>query len=469
MDKRFPKMLVIVLAATLIMVACGQAPATPDAAAQAEIAALQAQLTQAASSAVSAEDVAALQQQLADAQAAADAAAANAVVPEVLPISLDEFTNANIDWHALADAAGEDGITLHVAVVKHTFTDSLIPLIPVFEELTGIKVLYDMLPQAEYWPKLGVDLSSGAGLIDVYMTGPELVWAYVPPGWAEPLDAYVNNPELTDPSWYRPEDFYQAAWDANRWDGTIGHGGYGTGPIYAVPVTFEIMSIAYRTDLFEQAGIVVDEGWPHTWQDVIDAAKATTKDTNGDGTIDQYGILTRGHRSWPSMFGGYSNLFYSWGALDFDENMQPVVNTAAGIEATKMWVDLVQTAAPPDVTDYQWYQVSQGFAAGNAAMVIDCDWWAAATYEQPDISKVAGKLGYALTPPGPDGQRVEDLWFWSLGMNAASYKKDAAWLFIEWATSEPVMKIATTQYNNWNPPRESVWNDPDVVALTTPV
>ena len=99
-----------------------------------------------ASSAVSAEDVAALQQQLADAQAAADAAAADAVAPDVLPISLDEFTNANIDWHALADAAGEDGITLHVAVVKHTFTDSLIPLIPVFEELTGIKVLYDMLP-----------------------------------------------------------------------------------------------------------------------------------------------------------------------------------------------------------------------------------------------------------------------------------------------------------------------------------
>jgi multiple sugar transport system substrate-binding protein len=227
------------------------------------------------------------------------------------------------------------------------------------------------------------------------------------------------------------------------------------------------MSIAYRTDLFEEAGIVVDENWPETWQDVIDAAEATTKDTDGDGEIDQYGILTRGHRAWPSMFGGYSNLYYSWGATDFDENMQPMVNSPEAIEATQMWVDLVQYAAPPDVTDYQWYQVSQGFAAGNAAMVIDCDWWAAATYEQPDISQVAGKLGYALTPAGPDGERVEDLWFWSLGMNAASYKKDAAWLFIQWATSEPVMRLATTQYNNWNPPRESVWNAPEVVEMTS--
>jgi multiple sugar transport system substrate-binding protein len=166
------------------------------------------------------------------------------------------------------------------------------------------------------------------------------------------------------------------------------------------------------------------------------------------------------------MFGGYSNLYYSWGALDFDENMQPVVNSEAAIEATEMWVDLVQVAAPADVTDYQWYQVSQGFAGGNAAMVIDCDWWAAATYEQEDISQVADDLAYAITPPGPDGERVQDIWFWSLGINGASYKKEAAWLFIEWATSEPVMRVGTLEYNNWNPPRESVWNDPEVVAIT---
>jgi multiple sugar transport system substrate-binding protein len=99
-------------------------------------------------------------------------------------------------------------------------------------------------------------------------------------------------------------------------------------------------------------------------------------------------------------------------------------------------------------------------------MVIDCDWFAAATYEQPDISQIAGDLQYAVTPPGPDGERVQDIWFWSLAINGASYKKDAAWLFIEWATSEPVMRLATLQYNNWNPPRESVWNDPEVVKIT---
>lgn len=463
MPRILSKLFVLVIMTSMLLSACGggtDVPDTSDALAEAE-----AQLAE-------------LQQQLEDAQASGDMtdeqladledqlAAAVAAAPPELAIDIAVFEEADIDWHALADAAGEEGLTLHVAVVKHTFTDSLIPLIPVFEELTGINVLFDMLPQAEYWPKLGVDLASGAGLIDVYMTGPELVWPYVPPGWAEPLDEYINDPALTDPDWYNQGDFYDAAWDANRWDGTLGHGGYGTGPVYAVPVTFEIMSIAYRPALMEEAGVVIDEGWPHTWQDVIDAAKATTKDTDDDGKIDQYGILSRGHRAWPSLFGGYSNLFYSWGGLDFDENMIPIVNNDAGVEATEMWVDLVQFAAPPDIIDYQWYQVSQGFAQGNAAMVIDCDWWAAATYEQPDVSKVAGELAYAVTPPGPDGETVQDIWFWSLGVNGASYHKDAAWLFIEWATSSPVMRLATTQYNNWNPPRESIWNDPEVVAIT---
>ncbi|GAI02270.1 unnamed protein product, partial [marine sediment metagenome] len=66
----------------------------------------------------------------------------------------------------------------------------------------------------------------------------------------------------------------------------------------------------------------------------------------------------------------------------------------------------------------------------------------------------------------PDGYRTQDLWFWSLGMNAASYNKDAAWLFMQWATSQPVMLQSLLQYQNWNPPRESVWENPDVIAVS---
>jgi multiple sugar transport system substrate-binding protein len=388
-----------------------------------------------------------------------------------------DFQTAKIDWRSIAKKAPEEGVSLHVAMVKHPFTDSLLPLIPEFESLTGIKVLYDILPQDEYWPKIAIDLSSGAGFTDVFMTGPELDWAFIRPGWLEPLDKYIGNKDLTDSAWYNQPDFYPAAWDANRWDGkTLGHGGYGKGPVYAVPVTYEIMSLVYRKDLLEKAGIKADASWPKTWQDILDAAKLMTLDKNGKHygeagfdpkNVVQYGYIGRGSKTWASMFGGYSNIFYSYGASDFDENLKPTVNSERGVQATQLWSDLMSHTAPAGSTDLQWFQVKQAFASGTAAMSIDCDWFAAATYEKPEVSKVAGKLGYALTPPGPDGLRVEDLWFWSLGMNSHSYHKDAAWLFIQWATSRQVMLHSTTDFENWNPPRQSVWNDPKVVAMSS--
>lgn len=374
---------------------------------------------------------------------------------------------AMINWRQVAETAPEEGVTLHVFMVKHSFTDSLLALLPTFEELTGIKVLPSVLPQEEYWRKLTSDLSSGGGLIDVFTVGPELDWRYIPGGWIESLDPYLKNPTLTDPEWYKLDDFYPEALAANRWDGkTTGQGTYGRGPLYAIPVTYEIMSLAYRADLLEAAGIRTEEGWPHTWDDVFDAARKLTRDTNGDGEPDQYGIITRGVDEWTSMYGGYSNYFYSSGGRDIDDRMNPVVNSPEAVALTERWVDLVRECAPPETPSMTWMRVRQAFAAGRAAMLIDCDWFAATTFERPEFSNVAGKLKYALTPPGPQGQRVADLWFWSLGINANSYHKEAAWLFIQWATSRTVMLRATADYGNWNPSRRSVWEDASIVALS---
>lgn len=456
MTVKWVRVLAIVVLATQVLAGCAQ-PAAPQTSSDdaAKIATLQAQLADAQKGTGAQAQVATLEAQL-----------AAVPTPVPLPISLDEFKSAKINWRQIVEAAPDDPPTIQIAVVKHPFTESLVPLLPVFEQLTGLKVAYSVLPQAEYWPKLQVDLSSGSGLIDIFMTGPELNWPYVPAGWTEPLDKYLNDPKLTDLAWYDQKDFYEAAWNANRVDvAKIKQGGgYGEGDIYALPVTYEIMSLTYRKDLLEEAGVKVDAGWPRTWQDVYDAAKATTK-TKADGT-KQYGIVARGHRAWPSMFGGYSNIFYSYGANDFDEMFNPTVNSKEGIEATKMWVDMMQCCAPPGVTDMQFFQVKQAFAEGQAAMVIDCDWFAAATYEDPKVSKVAGKLGYANTPPGPDGKQIQDLWFWSLGMTSKGYHKEASWLFIQWATSKPVLLASARDYQNWNPPRQSTWDDPAIVKKT---
>jgi len=52
-------------------------------------------------------------------------------------------------------------------------------------------------------------------------------------------------------------------------------------------------------------------------------------------------------------------------------------------------------------------------------------------------------------------------------MNAASENKKPAWLFMEWASSKPVMLEASLKYNNQTPVRNSVWNNEEIIKRTS--
>ena len=94
-------------------------------------------------------------------------------------------------------------------------------------------------------------------------------------------------------------------------------------------------------------------------------------------------------------------------------------------------------------------------------MIVDADFFAA-SYEDPKKSKVAGKVGYALIPVGPGGKPYSGLFTWALGINKATKNKEAAWLFVEWATAQRTLLNATIGYRNYNPSRSSITNDPRV-------
>jgi multiple sugar transport system substrate-binding protein len=74
-------------------------------------------------------------------------------------------------------------------------------------------------------------------------------------------------------------------------------------------------------------------------------------------------------------------------------------------------------------------------------------------------------VGYALIPVGPGGKTQSGLWTWALGISKATKNKDAAWLFVQWATAQQTLLNATIGYRNYNPSRISVTNDPRVQEI----
>jgi len=364
--------------------------------------------------------------------------------------ALAYFRQAKINWRQA------EGQSLTIGLNKHPFTESLLPLIPEFRRLTGINVEYLILPEAEYFTKLTADLSQQRGEFSVIMTGPMRNWQFVPPDWIAPLDGFLNNPKLTDLAWYKLDDFYPALLAANRWSGKIG-GGVGEGPLYSIPVLEESYILAYRKDIFDQYNIKV----PTTLEEMAEAARLVKKNAGIPG------IVARGTPSVASMgtgFGSGLKSFTDGQWSEFDDKLNANLHDPRSVKYTEMWINMVRESGPPNWANMQWYDAMEAFTAGQAGMIADADFFAAG-YEDPSKSKVAGKVGYALLPVGPGGKPYAGLWTWALGVNKATKNKEAAWLFVQWATAQRTLLNATLGYRNYNPSRASITNDPRVQAI----
>ena len=107
---------------------------------------------------------------------------------------------------------------------------------------------------------------------------------------------------------------------------------------------------------------------------------------------------------------------------------------------------------------------------GTVAVYIDAH-SSAGVINDPQKSKVIGKIAYARWPKGPAGKRVTSIWNWGFPINAAlpERRKRATWLFIQWAASKET-QIATSYgftgaYKRTGVNRTSLWQDPQYRKL----
>ena len=356
---------------------------------------------------------------------------------------VSDYTTANINWKQCS------GETINLLLNKHLYTNSMLAQLPIFEKLTGIHVNYLVLPEQQFFERQQIVLANRSSEFDITMTGPYFEWKFAPAKYIQPLDSFINDPSLTDKKFYDLGDFYPNLIKAN----SVG------GKIYAIPVMVETYILQYRKDLFEKYGVKV----PTTMEDLYNAAKKLSEGFKKDNITSIYPFGVRGIKGFGTFLTGYYTEFSSYGGKDF-VNGKPAMASKQGIYLTNLWVKTIKDFGPPDWPTYDWYDVKDAMASGKIAMTIDCDFFAA-EYADPSHSSVVGKVDYALPPHGPAGQ-MSSIWTWALAMNAASKHKKAAWLFLEWATSKPVLKYASAVYNNFDPTRASVWNDPEVVKRT---
>ena len=83
------------------------------------------------------------------------------------------------------------------------------------------------------------------------------------------------------------------------------------GGLYVLPINYQFDVMVANKTILDKENIKIDDtGW--TWDDFMQIAQKVTKDTNNDGTIDQYAIAGRGN-------GIFSYLFYNNKYVDLDK------------------------------------------------------------------------------------------------------------------------------------------------------
>lgn len=339
---------------------------------------------------------------------------------------------AGIDWQQF------EGTELTFGMNVHPFTEVTKPLLPYFEELTGISVTFNTFPEDQLWQKLTLDLNSQEGKYDGFFLGLWPSAQYHNANWVKNLSELIEDESLTDKDWLHLEDYPESALDSFTYqDEQI-----------AMPFGVEAYGcVAYDKPTFDQLGI--DE--PTTLTELRDAAKTIHE----SGEVDRAGICSRASSTTLSS-ANWVTMFKSHGADWIDrENRQATLDSDAGVASLELFAEMMGDYGPSDIGTYDWYKSNQAFGNGQVGIC----------YHTPSAAGVFTDEQYERTewlPPlkGPDGDVVASTWEWALGISQYSENPGAAWLFLQWATSRPAILLQNTQQWQEQPtygPARSNW------------
>ena len=369
-----------------------------------------------------------------------------AVAGTLLGAAAGNAIAADFDWMKYK------GTALKLLLNKHPYADAMIADIENFKKMTGIEVTYDVFPEDVYFDKVTAALSSKSDTYDAFMTGAYMTWTYGPAGWVEDLNQYIKDPAKTNPK-YNWEDVLPGLRASTAWNGVPG-GALGSPDAkqWCIPWGYELNSITYNQKMYDKAGVKPANNLP----ELIEASAKLQKNLGGP-----YGVGVRGSRSWASIHPGFLSGYANYGQKDFnvtDGKLKAAMATKESKAYHAMWVKMIQDSGPKNWSTYTWYQVGTDLGAGASATIFDAD--ILGYFMNGGDNKEKGNLGFHAFAANPEAKApTPNVWIWSLAMSSFSKKKDAAWYFMQWATSMEHDLFGAQKMDFVNPVRASVWKD----------
>ncbi|MBD3307179.1 extracellular solute-binding protein [candidate division KSB3 bacterium] len=317
------------------------------------------------------------------------------------------------------------GVTLNVLMEDVPDTESIEPLLPEFEEETGIKVVFEKVVYTVMHEKLVPQLMAGEGngsydflQVDNYWVG-EFVMA----GWLRPLDEHLEaTPEI------QLDNYIQA----NVEMFTVGD------QTYFIPQWTYPMGLVYRTDVvndpefhefYEQE---TGQEWSFPPKDLFEYAEMA-KAANDFTPDDVYGAAMQGAKIDPLVM-ELSNYLFALGGDFYDRTeWKATFDSQEGIDALKVYKDLLENAAQPGASGANFDDAFNVFGQGKAVFAITYNFLMPWLLDETN-SVVHDRVEFIGLPGGG----LLGGWAWAIPVS--SPHPEAAWEFIKWVEQKEVQK-----------------------------
>jgi multiple sugar transport system substrate-binding protein len=300
-----------------------------------------------------------------------------------------------------------------------------------FEKLTGITLKVDGYQEQQMRQRLVTVMNAHSDEVDVFMTLPSREGEqFAAAGWYADLTPMAKNEIAGD---YDYAGLSQALLKAGTFNGKL----------TSMPMNIEGPILYYRTDIFKKCGVEQ----PATIKDVEAAAKKLKACDNGITPFVSRGLKA----ALPYTF---SNMLHNIGG-SYMAGGKSNLCSPQGKEALDTYSRLLRDYGPPGVVNYSFYQISALYRSGRAAMAFE------SSNELRTVMEGGERLKDTTLVPFPAGEagQVPTAIGWGMAVSAYSKQPDAAWYFVQWATSPAVQKMMAVQ--GIAPPRSAIANDPE--------
>jgi len=281
-----------------------------------------------------------------------------------------------------------------------------------------ITVKYTPVP-ADYVTKTSTALMGGGGA-DVFYVPDANFGQWVSQGFLLDMQSYIDQSSLN------MGDVWPNAIERYRYDGT----NTWKGNVYSLPKDLGPTVLYYNKDLFKSMGVEFPPAdRPMTWAELLDRCKKLSKDLDGDGANDQFGI---GPIWWESF------IWSNGGDVLSEDRKTFVMNEPAAVEGLQFAADLATVhKVCPNVQERQTMGDVQMFSTGRLGMVFGGRWYT------PSFRKLSFDWDVCYLPTG--SKNIVSGWSGTVGLsiNKKCKNPDAAFKFIEFVSGEEGQKAQT--------------------------